>query len=75
MKSYYIVISQFEVYNSFNVFNYMGSQSGENVRIFFELTDTTKKIKRLFDASALLSFSSLIIVENLIIFAVPITVL
>ena len=46
-----------------------------NVRIFFELTDNTKKIKRLFDASVLLSFSSLIIVENLIIFAYPLLAL
>ena len=46
-----------------------------NVRIFFELTNTTKKIKRLFDASVLLSFSSLLIVENLIIFIYPLLVL
>ncbi len=46
-----------------------------NVRIFFELTNTTQKIKRLFDASILLSLSSLIIVENLIIFAYPILAL
>ena len=46
-----------------------------NVRIFFEFTDNTKKIKSLFDASVLLSFSSLIIVENLIIFAYPLLAL
>jgi len=46
-----------------------------NVRIFFELTDNTKKIKRLFDASLLLSFSSLLIVENLIIFIYPLLAL
>ena len=46
-----------------------------NVRIFFELTDNTKKIKRLFDASILLSFSSLLIVENLIIFIYPLLAL
>ena len=46
-----------------------------NMRIFFELTDNTKKIKRLFDASILLTFSSLIIVENLIIFIYPLLAL
>ena len=46
-----------------------------NMRIFFELTDNTKKIKRLFDASILLAFSSLIIVENLIIFIYPLLAL
>ena len=46
-----------------------------NMRIFIELTNPTKKIKRLFDASVLLSFSSLIIVENLIIFIYPLLAL
>jgi len=46
-----------------------------NVRIFFELTNTIKKNKKLFDASVLLSFSSLIIVENLIIFVYPLLAL
>ena len=46
-----------------------------NMRIFFELTDNTKKIKRLFDSSILLTFSSLIIVENLIIFIYPLLAL
>ena len=46
-----------------------------NMRIFFEITNPTKKIKRLFDASVLLSFSSLIIVENLIIFIYPLLAL
>ena len=46
-----------------------------NIRIFFELTNTEKKIKRLFDASILLSFSSFIIIENLILFAYPLLAL
>ena len=40
-----------------------------NMRIFLELTNNRKKIKRLFDASLLLSFSSLIIFENIFIFS------
>ncbi len=46
-----------------------------NMRIFFELTNNTKKIKRLFDAIILLSFSSLIILDNLIIFLFPLLIL
>ena len=46
-----------------------------NMRIFLELTNNRKKIKRLFDASLLLSFSSLIIFENIFIFLVPIIVI
>ena len=46
-----------------------------NMRIFFELTKTTKKNKRLLDASILLSFSSFLIIENLIIFIYPLLAL
>ena len=46
-----------------------------NMRIFLELTNNTKKIKRLFDAMVLLSLSSLIILDNLIIFFYPLLVL
>ena len=46
-----------------------------NMRIFLELTNNTKRIKRLFDAMVLLSFSSLIILDNLIIFLYPLIVL
>ena len=46
-----------------------------NVRIFFELNNNSKKIKRLFDACVLLSFSSLMILDNLIIFLYPLLVL
>ena len=46
-----------------------------NMRIFLELTNNTKRIKRLFDAMVLLSFSSLIILDNLIIFFYPLLVL
>lgn len=42
-----------------------------NVRIFFELNNNLKKSKRLFDACVLLSLSSLIILDNLIIFIYP----
>ncbi len=46
-----------------------------NVRIFVEINNPERKNKRLLDASVLLSFSSLIIVENLIIFIYPLIVL
>ena len=46
-----------------------------NVRIFFELNNNSKKIKRLFDACVLLSFSSVIIFENLIMFIYPLLAL
>ena len=46
-----------------------------NMRIFFELTNNEKQKRRLFDASLLLSFASLIILENLIIFIYPLVVL
>ena len=46
-----------------------------NVRIFFELNNNSKKTKRLFDACVLLSFSSLIILDNLIIFIYPLLAL
>ena len=46
-----------------------------NVRIFFELNNNLKKSKRLFDACILLSLSSLIILDNLIIFLYPLLVL
>ncbi len=46
-----------------------------NVRIFFELNNNSKKIKRLFDACVLLSFSSLMILENLIMFTYPLLAL
>ena len=46
-----------------------------NMRIFFELTNNTKRIERLFDAITLLSFSSIIIIDNLIIFLYPLLVL
>lgn len=46
-----------------------------NMRIFLELTNNTKRIKRLFDAMVLLSLSSLIILDNLIIFCYPLLVL
>ena len=46
-----------------------------NMRIFLELTNNTKRIKRLFDAMILLSISSLIILDNLIIFFYPLLVL
>jgi len=46
-----------------------------NVRIFFELNNNSKKIKRLFDACVLLSFSSLMILDNLIIFLYPLLAL
>ena len=46
-----------------------------NMRIFLELTNNTKKNKRLFDAMILLSLSSLIILDNLIIFFYPLLVL
>ena len=46
-----------------------------NVRIFFELNNNSKKTKRLFDACILLSFSSIIIIENLIIFIYPLLAL
>ena len=49
--------------------------SWRNVRIFFELTNNSKKTKRLFDACILLSFSSIIIIENLIIFIYPLLAL
>jgi hypothetical protein len=49
--------------------------SWRNVRIFFELNNNSKKIKRLFDACVLLSLSSLIILDNLIIFLYPLLVL
>jgi hypothetical protein len=46
-----------------------------NMRIFFELNNNSKKTKRLFDACVLLSFSSLIILDNLIIFIYPLLAL
>ncbi len=46
-----------------------------NMRIFLELTNDRKRIKRLFDAMVLLSLSSLIILDNLIIFLYPLLVL
>jgi hypothetical protein len=46
-----------------------------NMRIFLELTNNTKRIKRLFDAMVLLSLSSLMILDNLIIFLYPLIVL
>ena len=46
-----------------------------NMRIFLELTNNTKRIKRLFDAMVLLTLSSLIILDNLIIFFYPLLVL
>ena len=46
-----------------------------NMRIFLELTNNTKRIKRLFDAIVLLSLSSLLILDNLIIFFYPLLVL
>ena len=46
-----------------------------NMRIFLELTNNTKRIKRLFDAMVLLSISSLIILDNLIVFFYPLLVL
>ena len=46
-----------------------------NMRIFLELTNNTKRIKRLFDAMVLLSLSTLIILDNLIIFFYPLLVL
>ena len=46
-----------------------------NVRIFFERNNNSKKTKRLFDACVLLSFSSLIILDNLIIFIYPLLAL
>ena len=46
-----------------------------NVRIFFELNNNSKRTKRLFDACVLLSFSSLIILDNLIIFIYPLLAL
>ena len=46
-----------------------------NMRIFLELTNNTKKNKRLFDAMVLLTLSSLIILDNLIIFFYPLLVL
>jgi len=49
--------------------------SWRNMRIFFELNNNSKKIKRLFDACVLLSFSSMIILENLIIFIYPLVAL
>ena len=49
--------------------------SWRNMRIFFELSNSSKKIKRLFDACVLLSLSSLIILDNLIIFLYPLLVL
>ena len=49
--------------------------SWRNMRIFFELSNNSKKIKRLFDACILLSLSSLIILENLIIFIYPLLAL
>ena len=49
--------------------------SWRNMRIFFELNNNSKKTKRLFDACILLSFSSLIILDNLIIFIYPLLAL
>ena len=49
--------------------------SWRNMRIFLELTNNTKKNKRLFDAMVLLSLSSLIILDNLIIFFYPLLIL
>ena len=46
-----------------------------NMRIFLELTNNKKRIKRLFDAMVLLSLSSLIILDNLIIFFYPLLIL
>ena len=46
-----------------------------NMRMFLELTNNTKRIKRLFDAIVLLSLSTLIILDNLIIFFYPLLVL
>ena len=46
-----------------------------NMRIFLEPANNTKRIKRLFDAMVLLSLSSLIILDNLIIFFYPLLVL
>ena len=46
-----------------------------NVRIFFELNNNSKKIKRIFDACILLSFSSLMILDNLIVFLYPLLLL
>ena len=46
-----------------------------NVRIFFEINNNSKKSKRLFDACVLLSFSSLMILDNLIIFLYPLLAL
>jgi hypothetical protein len=49
--------------------------SWRNMRIFFESNNNSKKIKRLFDACILLSLSSLIILDNLIIFIYPLLAL
>ena len=49
--------------------------SWRNMRIFFEITNNSKKIKRLFDACILLSFSSIIIFENLLVFIYPLLAL
>jgi hypothetical protein len=49
--------------------------SWRNLRIFFESNNNSKKIKRLFDACILLSFSSIIIIENLLIFIYPLLAL
>ena len=47
----------------------------EKCENFFELNNNLKKSKRLFDACILLSLSSLIILENLIVFIYPILAL
>jgi len=49
--------------------------SWRNMIIFFESNNNSKKIKRLFDACILLSFSSIIIIENLLIFIYPLLAL
>lgn len=46
-----------------------------NMRVFIEISNPVRKNKRLFDASVLLSFSSLIMVENLILLLYPIMIL
>ena len=46
-----------------------------NTRLFFETTSNYEKLKRLFDAALLISFSSVFILENILVLIIPLILL
>jgi len=46
-----------------------------NTRLFFEATNNNEKLKRLFDAALLISFSSVFILENILVLLIPLILL